>query len=545
MAKYNSLPNYIILLMSITIIWSLWGCASPKAIEGGPRDSIPPKIISMFPKNLTTSFTAKKVIITFDEFFKLNDQFKEFSVSPDMEKLPTLKIKKRTLEIDFLDTLEKNTTYTLNFGKMLADINEGNALKNFTYVFSTGKYLDSLSITGKVVNSITGLPELDALAFIIPINRDTIFGKSKPSIYATTDSSGNFRLNNLRPDTYKIYALKEKSSDKIYQQATDEVAFQKDSLVLKENETGVLLKVFKEDASVFRINDRKLNADGSIFMAFNQRLRKPSITVLNPAKLDAAKKVKFNKTNDSVKVWLNNLSFDSVFVSVLDDGKPLQTAKFTKGKRDTYTRNVIATDNLENNQLNPNQTLKLSFPLPIDSADASKITLTEDSVAKTNFTLVKDSADFLSYYIRYPWVLKRSYEVKFGAGTFTAIFNAKNKEFSKSFELANADDYGTLKLKILTPEFKKSYGLEVINEAKAIVNSLVITKDTTVTFNKYRAGKYFLRVVYDTNRNGIWDTGNVKKGLQPELIFNEPKELSVRAGWDRNETITIPKEPAP
>ena len=542
MANFNTLKFYLCSAVTITIIWSFFGCASPKAVEGGPRDSIPPKIINMLPKDLTTNFKAEKIVITFDEFFKLNDQFKEFSVSPDMERLPTLKVKKKVLEIDFLDSLEKNTTYTLNFGKMIADINESNALKNFTYVFSTGSYLDSLSITGKVVNSITGLPEVEALAFIVPINRDTILGKRKPSIYATTDSSGNFTLKNLRKDTYRIYALKEKSSDKIYQQATDEIGFIKDSLSLTGNETGVLLKVFKEDASVFRISDRKLNGDGSIFMALNQKLRKPGITVSNPAALDAGKKVKFNATNDSVKVWLNDLSFDSVFVGVSEQGKLLQTAKFTRGKKDTYVRNVTSTDNIASGLLNPNQSLKLTFSIPVENVDVSKITFLQDSVAKTNFTVTKDTADLLSYDIRYPWVLKRKYDIKFGAGAFTAIFNAKNKEFSKKFELANSDDYGTLKVKIVTPELKKSYILEVINEDKNVVNRLVIANDTTVTFSKYRAGKYFLRVVYDTNRNGIWDTGNVKTRLQPEEIYNEPKELSIRANWDRNETVTIPKQ---
>ena len=136
------------------------------------------------------------------------------------------------MEVSIQDTLEKNTTYTLNFGKAIADVNESNVVKNFTYVFSTGPQLDSLSIKGKVINAITGLPELDALVFILPLKRDTIFGKSKPSIYTTTDSSGNYALNNLRKDTYKIYALKEKGGDKIYQQATDEIGFLKDSIVL-------------------------------------------------------------------------------------------------------------------------------------------------------------------------------------------------------------------------------------------------------------------------------------------------------------------------
>ena len=535
---------YIISILAIAFTWIClsYGCASPKAVEGGPRDSIPPKILKMIPENLSTNFKAKKIIIDFDEYFKLNDQFKEFSVTPDMERLPQLKVKKRSLEIEFLDSLEANTTYTLNFGKSIADINEGNAIKNFSYVFATGSHLDSLSISGKVTNAITGLPELEALAFIIPISRDTIFGKKKPSIYALTDSSGNFKLNNLKKDTYRIYALKEQGGDKIYNQNTDEIAFLKDSVVLNSNVNNISLKIFKEENSAFRVNDRKLNPDGSIFLSFSQKLKKPIITVTEPANLDKTKNVQFNKTNDSVRVWLTDLTFDSTKVSISDEGKLLQTVRFTRGKKDTYTRNVIPADNIEGNLLNPNRTLKLVFPFPIENIDISKITMLEDSVPRNTFTVTKDSIDFLSCYVRYPWVSKRKYEITFGAGAFTAIFNAKNKEFKKSFELANKDDYGTLRVKIVTPEKNKSYILQVINEQKNLVTTLAVKADTTVSFSNYRAGKYFIRIVYDTNKNGIWDTGNVKAKLQPEHIYNEPKELSIRANWDRNETITIPKE---
>ncbi len=536
--------SHIYLIISLLFLGTIlfYGCASPKMVEGGPRDKTPPKVLSMFPENLTTNFKAKKIVIQFDEYFKLNDQFKEFSVTPDMERLPTLKIKKKSLEIEFLDTLEKNTTYTLNFGKSIVDINEGNALKNFTYVFSTGAHLDSLSITGKVINAITGLPELDALAFILPLDRDTVFGKRKPSIYSTTDSSGNFKMSNLKKDTYRIYAIKEQSGDKIYQQVSDEVAFLKDSIVLTKNIDSLKLRTFKENATVFRINDRKLNPDGSIFMSFNQKLHKPTVTIMEPADLDATKKIQFNKTNDSLKIWLMNLNFDSTKVSILDEGKLLQTVKFTRGKKDSYTRSMIPNDNLEGNLLNPNRPLKFTFSIPVDSINLSKITFMEDSVVKTNLIVNRDSTDFLSVYIRYPWVSKNTYDIKFGTGSFTGIFNAKNKEFTKKFELANKDDYGTLKVKIITPEANKSFILQVINDKKDLVNSLIVTKDTTVNFNNYRAGKYFIRMIYDNNKNGIWDTGNVKKRIQPEHIYNEPKELSIRANWDRNETITIPKE---
>lgn len=531
--------NFISIILGLLFIY---GCASIQQPQGGPRDTTPPKILKMEPKDLSIHFQSKKVVIEFDEYFKIQNEFKEFSVSPEMEKPPILKAKGKKLEITFQDTLEKNTTYTLNFGKAIADVNEGNTVKNLTYVFSTGAKLDSLSISGRVTDALTGLPVLDAVAFILPIERDTIFGKHKPSIYTTTDSSGHYSLKNLRENTYKLYVIKETNGDKIYQQASDQVGFLKDSIVLNKNLDSMNLKLFKENASVFRVLDKRLNTDGSISMVFNQKLKKPEVIVLDPPNLDVSKKIKFSKNNDSLRVWLTDLSFDSTKISLKEDGKLLQTNNFTRGKKETYTRNLTESDNLEGKILNPNKTLKMTFNFPIESVDPKKIFLLEDSIAKTEFTITKDSLDFLSYYIKYPWRSKRTYDLKFDAGAFTAIFNTKNKEIKKNFQLGSKDDYGTLMVKIVTPEKNKGYILEVVNEGKNVVNTLIIRQDTSVNFTNYKAGKYFIRVIYDTNKNGIWDTGNVTEKRQPEKIWNEPKELSIRANWERNEVITIPKE---
>jgi len=543
MAKNSIAATVPKLFLFFTSILIIAGCASIGAgPQGGPKDKIPPKVLSMVPENKTRNFKEKKIVITFNEYFKLAEQSKQFSVSPDVEVLPTLKVKGKSLEISFTDTLEKNTTYTLNFGKAIVDVNEGNALTNFSYVFSTGPKLDSLSISGTIKDSQTDKPVIEGVAFVFPLSRDSLFGKKKASIYAITDSSGRFKINNLREDTYRVYALKEQSSDKIYQQSTDEIGFVKEPLKLTKDTQNVNMLIFKEEAKVFRVTDRRLNKDGSITMSFNKKLLNPDITVIEPKTLDAGKQFKFNKEKDSVKIWLNDMSFDSTKVSITEKGKLLQTVNFNRGKRETYTRTVTATDNIEGNLLNPNKQLKLTFGLPITAIDPTKITLMEDSVVRKNFTLVKDSADFLSYNLKYAWKPSNIYEIKFGAGAITGIFDTKNKEFDKKFELAKKDDYGTLQLKIQVPEPNKQYVLEIVNEAKAVVNTLIVAKDTTVKFANYRAGKYFTRIIYDNNKNGKWDTGDVLAGVQPEKIWNEPKELSIRANWDRNETITLPKE---
>jgi uncharacterized protein (DUF2141 family) len=534
--------KHFVYLLFITLL--IYGCAAMRTPEGGPKDTTPPKVVKAVPKDLTTNFVDKKIIIDFDEYIKLTNEFKEFTISPEQEKPPILKAKLKRLEITLQDSLEKNTTYTLNFGKAITDINEANAIKNFTYVFSTGPTLDSLTISGNVKNALTNLPELDAVVMIVPLSRDTIFGKKKPSIYTTTDSSGNFKMTNLRKDRYKVYALKETSGDKIYQQVNDEVGFIKDPIVLDKNIDSLKLSIFKELASVFRVQDRKLNNDGSITMSFNQQLKKPEIVVIDPVKVDQGKKVQFNKLNDSVRIWLGDLSFDSVKLTIKNEGKSIDTLKFTRGKKDTYTRNVQAGDNLEGNILNPNRDLHLNFNFPIEKIDQNLITLLEDSIPRKGLTIVKDSTNILGYFIKYPWKKNEQYILKLAEGAATAIFNAKNKEITKSFTLGKEDDYGTLVLKVVVPDTSKNYILEIVNEKKdMVISSRRILKSEVITIANYKAGTYFARIVYDENKNGIWDTGNVKEGIQPEKIWFMSGELRLRANWKQEVDLKILPQP--
>src|SRR5690606_36660242 len=135
-----------------------WQCASIQQPMGGPKDSIPPTIVSENPPNLSRNFSAEKIVIEFDEYIKLSNPLKEISVSPDMSQPISPRVKRKTIEIMIPDSLEPNTTYTINFGKAIGDFNEGNPLPNYSYVFSTGDVIDSLAISGQVVNALTKLP---------------------------------------------------------------------------------------------------------------------------------------------------------------------------------------------------------------------------------------------------------------------------------------------------------------------------------------------------------------------------------------------------
>lgn len=539
------ISNFYTKIFFVTAVTSfILGCASMQTPQGGPKDTDPPKVLKMVPENLSTNFKANKIVIEFDEYVKLTNEFKEFSISPELDKNPELKIKSKKLEISIPDTLERNTTYTLNFGKSIVDLNESNELKNFTYVFATGPTLDSLSIKGNVTNAVTREPEIEALVFILPKAKDTLFGKKRAAIYTLTDSAGNFKLSNLKKDTYKLYALREKDGDKVYQQHTDEIAFLSENIVLTENVDSLKLRIFKEKAANFKVNDRRLNADGSIFMSFNQSLKNPKIELLNQS-LNKEKFVKFSKNKDSVTLWLTDLSFDSTKVVISDNTKILDTVNFSRNKRDTYERALNFSDNLDGGTLNPFRDFSLTANFPIKNFNADQVLLLEDSIPR-KFELIKDSLDFTKYYIKYKWRTKENYILHLKEGATTAIFDVKNKEIIRKFKLGDVNDYGTLALTVETPDTTKRYIVQIVDAKNSLLAAYPIAKNTVVKLSNYKQGIYYARIVYDVNKNEIWDTGDLKNGVQPEEIWYETKELSIRANWDREEILKIPLvAPAP
>src|SRR5580704_4794412 len=184
------------ILAFLAVAICIFSCASMQKPQGGPRDRTPPKLLKATPPNMTRNFTAKQIRLDFDEYFTLKNPFQEISLSPAQEKTPTYKISKKSIVVDFKDSLQKNTTYVINFGKAIADVNEGNILNNFTYVFSTGIHIDSLSISGQVINTSTGEKEKEASVLLFTLKQDSLlFGKKRPTIFTTIDTSGNFSLN--------------------------------------------------------------------------------------------------------------------------------------------------------------------------------------------------------------------------------------------------------------------------------------------------------------------------------------------------------------
>jgi hypothetical protein len=544
----NKKSRYFLQLLSLFfVLTAVFSCANVQKPQGGPRDRTPPKLLKATPPNMTRNFTAKQVVLTFDEYFTLKNQSQEITMSPVQEKTPEYKVKTKSIVINFRDSLKKNTTYVINFGKAIADVNEGNVLQNFTYVFSTGPHIDSLSISGSVTNTLTNEKEKEVTVMLIPVNQDSIiFGKKKPSIYASTDTSGNFSLNNLHESDYRIYALKESSPNKIYDNDNELIAFLKKPIHLRRDTSGIHLNLFKQVPVKFRLPDRRFDpADGRMFFTFNRPLEDPSIKITYPPALDDQKITEFNKTRDTAFVYMRNMDFDSIRVAFLEKGKGLDTIYLRKGRKETFKRTINFTYNINaNNLIKPGSDLVFNSTIPIASFDPSLITLTEDSVSVANYDLQKDTGSYKKFTIKYPWKQGSHYLLIFDENAFTDIYGDKNKKSQKGFYMDKPENYGNLTLKVTVPDTSISYLVELLNSQKQILRSDQINRTKSIIYKNYITGKYKIRVVYDDNHNGKWDSGNVKQKRQPENIWLMTGEITLRPNWDAEQAVDIPKEPA-
>jgi hypothetical protein len=220
------------------------GCATIIPPEGGPRDSLPPILMKASPADSSLNFNDKTITLSFDEYVDADNYQQELIVSPIPNNTPTVTRKLSTVTIKLRDTLEPNTTYSLNFGNTIKDVNEGNIMKNYTYTFSTGSYFDSLEFRGNVVLAETGGIDSTLTVMLHRTNIDSAVINDKPRYIAKTDARGNFRFKNLPPDTFYVYALKDEGGSYRYMDKTQLFGFLDSAVITTSNTKPVTLSAY-------------------------------------------------------------------------------------------------------------------------------------------------------------------------------------------------------------------------------------------------------------------------------------------------------------
>lgn len=246
MKIYNSI--IIIAVAGLCYLLSLTGsgCAQIGMPTGGPRDSLPPVLVTAVPPNKTINFKDNRITFTFDEYVHLQDLQKYLLVAPVPKIIPNINSKLRTVTIKIRDTLQPNTTYSFQLGNAVQDINENNPIRNFTYVFSTGSYIDSLTFNGNVILAETGKTDSTLLVFLYKNLDDSAVYKEKPRYVARLDSSGKYQFQNLAEGTYHLFALKDESGQKMYNNPSQLFAFADSAVHISANVEPVELFAYAE-----------------------------------------------------------------------------------------------------------------------------------------------------------------------------------------------------------------------------------------------------------------------------------------------------------
>ena len=222
------------------------GCAQIGAPTGGPKDTLAPVLVKASPENKTIQFKGNKVVLSFDEYIDLQDLPSNLLISPVQKYSPVISYNLKTITFKFKDTLAPNTTYSLNFGNAIKDINEGNVLKNFNYVFSTGDYIDSFELKGKVLLAETGKVDSTILVLLYRNSPDTAVRHRKADYTARLKGDGSFQFNYLPADQFSIYALKDGDGNKYYNAKSEIFGFSNEVVNINSNNPSITLYAFGE-----------------------------------------------------------------------------------------------------------------------------------------------------------------------------------------------------------------------------------------------------------------------------------------------------------
>ncbi|MBN1117085.1 MAG: Ig-like domain-containing protein [Bacteroidales bacterium] len=227
------MKKFLVIGFCFYLLIGFSGCAKIGSPPGGPKDEDPPVALKSKPANYATNYNKKKVIVKFDEFVKLKDQFNEFTISPPFKKKPIPLIRGKKIVVEIPLSKMDSSTYTLDFGQSIEDNNEGNKLPNFQFVISKNAHIDSFSVKGLVLDAFSLKPHENRINILLHKNQtDTAFQTIIPSYVGRTDPKGNFRINHIAPGKYSVFALIDGNNNYLYDLPSEIIAFYNDPIIL-------------------------------------------------------------------------------------------------------------------------------------------------------------------------------------------------------------------------------------------------------------------------------------------------------------------------
>ncbi|MBN8622445.1 MAG: Ig-like domain-containing protein [Flavobacteriales bacterium] len=538
----------IVFLFILNLI--LFSCARVGSPVGGDKDTIAPQVVG---SNIDTSRVnvprnIGELRIDFDEYITLKEINKNLIISPPIKKMKKILpsgMANKYLLIKWDDTLQANTTYSFNFGNAIVDNNEGNALKYYNFAFSTGDKIDDLYISGEVksliANKETKTEEKNLVVGLYQV-KDTMNYRQKPYYITKADPDGYFELNYLSPGKYRILAFEDTNANSVFDAGKENVGFLKDEIVLDQSISGLKINLYPSKKTLKYV-EMKENP-GGILMTFEGNPEKVKVLSLTEKLQDY--KVTHTAKSDSVNIW-----FDAKKQNIgIAQSENLKFSYDNGAKKDTVsifyrynTKNEMTVSNSKGSLLPPNQDFAITSNYFIDKIQPEKWTLVSDSI-KQDFTAKISENNPYEIQVKSAFKEGKKYSLTVPKETVSSFYESIQKSYRFDFEGDKTENYGTLTITIENPP-THIFWLQMLNESGDVIYSKY-GKESQITFNSLKPGKYQLRILVDNNENGIWDTADFANGEFAEDVNILDKKIDIRPLWEIRETWNLAaKTPIP
>lgn len=584
---------YIFIIIAAAVMYS---CANIGNPSGGPIDKTPPIFMRSNPTPNAVNVKDRKIEIFFDEIVTLKDPSTKIIVSPAQTEMPRMSALGRKVTVELVDSLLPNTTYTIDFSNSIQDNNEGNAIDNFAFAFSTGSVIDSMRVSGYVLDSRTLEPMQSVVVGLQSNLADSAFHKEKLQRVALTNDRGQFTIRNVSPGSYHIFALKDLDRDYKFGNPTEDIAFLDSIIVpsigsreaadtvyndLNEIDTimratrpayfpnDILLSMFNEDrksqylANNLRVDSTRISLT---FAAASDTLPSLSIVGRNDVP-DQWYTLERSQTNDTLTYWIRPphlVSADTLMVATTylrtDTASNLSwgtdTLKFTfqrqKAKKKKKNEETDSLEQIRFMELHPlaNGTQEVYAPLllqtgtPIErySREAFHLQrkLQNDTIfypAEIKSIALRDSTlNRRDLMLKVDWEPGAAYTLAVDSLAMTDIYGLQTKPLKVDFNVRKMEEYGNIVFNI--PAVRDSAIVELLDGTEKIVLRAPVKSHRAELLNLL-PGKYYARLFIDRNGNGKYDTGNYDMHLQPEETVYYPGAINLKKNWDVEQTWDI------
>ncbi len=533
MRKHILQSLVILIILSLVI-----SCANRGTPSGGDKDVDAPVIIKSLPENMTTNFKGKEIKIYFDEYVKINNLQKQLIVSPPMDPEPTvtpLGTASKYVTIIINDTLADNTTYAFNFGQSIVDNNEENPYDYYRYVFSTGDYIDSLSVKGQILDAENRIPEEFVSVMLYEKDStytDSIVYKSKPKyITNTLDSLTTFSIDNIKPGTYKLVALKDDNGNFTFQQDKDKIGFY-EGFITAPTDSLFTIKLFKETLN-FDAKKPRQAAGQKIGFGYEGDYKTMAIELLDNKPEGFTTVITKDPKADTLYYWYKpKLALDSTQF-IVRNKTFIDTLKhrFRSIDKDSLTINMLSPSTL-----GFNDDVQITGSIPFTKFNEKQIQILDRDSVIVPFKTTFNTIDNL-YSLQFEKQEKQQYNMTMLPGAIEDFFGNVNDTLKFAAKTKLYSDYSNIRITLRNMTYPAI--VQLITDKDEVKYEQFATEDRLFDFRNLTPGNYFLRVVFDTNGNQKWDSGNYLEQRQAERISYKTEIIEARANWDPVETFTL------